>query len=930
MDTGAHFHCCDLQVHSPRDNNWVGECPVTEEERRSYAAEFISACRQKGLEAVAITDHHDLAMFPYFRLAAMTETDDKGQHIPAALQIIIFPGIELTLAVPCQAILLFDPEVHDDDLQRAMASLGITPDPAENAKAHSPVQRLLINDLNEVYRRLEEHQSIKDRFILLPNLNDGGEDTVLRPGFYECYKNMRCVGGYVDGTCHMHGKRLIVDGKDPAWGNKRVGLIQTSDSRRRDFSSLAEHPTWIKWSIPSAEGLRQACLAPESRLRYSPPALPDNSISKVEVTNSKYFGPLVVEFNPQFNAIIGGRGSGKSTILEYLRWALCDQPYVHHEDEASELPDFEKRRRSLIAATLRQWEGTVLVHYTRNGVPHRIRREGTTGKVYLKVADQGESEATEETIQSLAQIQGYSQKQLSHVSVRARELKRLLKSPIAQDLATNKSQLEAAISDLRQAFERNESRRNLQAQVHAIGLDLTSKREQIRSLTEEMRNLPEEHRAAIDGHPQFAEGVRLAANYSATIASATKTIRTADEDLKKLVNDLPEVRTARPPGSLNAVRGRLEGEIRGVIAKLGDIITSLDRLTADLAAEFAAARSEFESHRAQYEAAASENATIQQRLESLRALSDQATLIESERVRLEHRLSEIRDSEAQLVAARQQWRVAVERESDLLEVQAVKLTGDSSGELRVSIDRGKGTDGLKTALVDSVRGAGITTPEKFDNLVSEIGRSPDPIGAWVEAAEELVVLARIGSQLATGTELPATPKLVASGFIASELRRIATRMTPVNGFELTLLFPECVPIFEYRTVGGAYIPFEQASPGQQATALIGLLLNQTAGPLVVDQPEDDLDMSTILRVAEHLWKAKEKRQVIFATHNPNLVVVGDAELVLNCAYTHPGQTASVHISHDGAIDNPTICNVITEVMEGGEQAFRLRKERYGF
>jgi chromosome segregation protein len=188
----------------------------------------------------------------------------------------------------------------------------------------------------------------------------------------------------------------------------------------------------------------------------------------------------------------------------------------------------------------------------------------------------------------------------------------------------------------------------------------------------------------------------------------------------------------------------------------------------------------------------------------------------------------------------------------------------------------------------------------------------------------------VGPQLPTGAELPATPRLAAAGFIPTELRRIASRLNPVNAFQFTLLYPESVPVFEYRTLGGTYIPFDEASPGQQATALIGLLLNQTAGPLVVDQPEDDLDMSTILVVAGGLWNAKERRQVIFATHNPNLVVIGDAELVLHCAYTQPGQTARVHIANEGAIDNPKICDVITTVMEGGEEAFRLRKERYGF
>ena len=100
--------------------------------------------------------------------------------------------------------------------------------------------------------------------------------------------------------------------------------------------------------------------------------------------------------------------------------------------------------------------------------------------------------------------------------------------------------------------------------------------------------------------------------------------------------------------------------------------------------------------------------------------------------------------------------------------------------------------------------------------------------------------------------------------------------------------------------------------------------------MVVDQPEDDLDNLTIMQVAERLWSAKEKRQIIFSTHNPNLVVIGDAELVLHCAYALPGQAARLRIADQGAIDNPKVCEVVARVMEGGEQAFSLRRQKYGF
>ena len=79
-----------------------------------------------------------------------------------------------------------------------------------------------------------------------------------------------------------------------------------------------------------------------------------------------------------------------------------------------------------------------------------------------------------------------------------------------------------------------------------------------------------------------------------------------------------------------------------------------------------------------------------------------------------------------------------------------------------------------------------------------------------------------------------------------------------------------------------------------------------------------------------MWNAKEKGQVIFSTHNPNLVVIGDAELVLHCDYQQPVRSAKVHIAREGAIDDEKTCEVIKSVMEGGEAAFRLRMQKYGF
>ena len=140
--------------------------------------------------------------------------------------------------------------------------------------------------------------------------------------------------------------------------------------------------------------------------------------------------------------------------------------------------------------------------------------------------------------------------------------------------------------------------------------------------------------------------------------------------------------------------------------------------------------------------------------------------------------------------------------------------------------------------------------------------------------------------------------------------------------------------FEYRD-RDVYISFQKASPGQQAAALLKLLLNQEAGTLIIDQPEDDLDNRVIMTIAKLLQITKQKRQLIFATHNPNLVVNGDADKIVALMPVADMETGiamapQVAINIDGAIETPDIKEAVTETMEGGRHAFELRSRKYDF
>lgn len=162
--------------------------------------------------------------------------------------------------------------------------------------------------------------------------------------------------------------------------------------------------------------------------------------------------------------------------------------------------------------------------------------------------------------------------------------------------------------------------------------------------------------------------------------------------------------------------------------------------------------------------------------------------------------------------------------------------------------------------------------------------------------------------------------------------RIASGLDEEKWLDLSLAELEFNPVFHYCTniTKSEYISFVDASAGQQATALFTALLNQEGAPLIIDQPEDDVDSKLVQEIVARIWTAKTKRQLIFASHNANFVVNGDAELVICCDYRKAGDQTAGQIKLTGAIDNEKIRDEITTITEGGPAAFKLRKEKYGF
>ncbi len=936
MDSGAHFYRCDFQVHTPRDLAWKGTAYSQPDDRKAYAQAFIKACRANGLDAVAITDHHDLCFYKYFREAADNEKNEDGTDISDEEKIIVFPGLELTLNIPCQAIVILDSDFPDTLLSQILTVLAINSSPDSDAKT-AEVQRLdAITTLEQLKQKLDEHEFIRGRYIILPNVTSGGSDTLLRDGVANKYKTMPCVGGYLDGSIEKSspGDLNILNGQVSHYGNKRVALFQTSDSRSEDHAQLGEYSTWVKWAVPTAEALRQACLAQESRISQAEPQLPSVVIKSIHVSNSEFMGPLDLAINPQYTALIGSRGTGKSTILEYLRWALCDE---HQHEEAVDGQSFAIRQRNLVANTLTKYDATVEVRFEVNGVPHLVRRRSKSGEILLKISQGELEECSPEDIRTLLPIQAYSQKQLSRVGVRIDELDRFVRSGIKTELDSIASQARSIVSKIRQIYSSVRRKQNIANSIREDRLNLESLTQQAQAIRQSLTGLSEEQQALIAKQPLYLKADLLVDGWSEEAKEVSDSIQrlvAALEDFPTEIDDslkqLTEIKLLEQlRSSIYTKANSLRNLLKEASTSINSVVAPEGELLGDIKTKYDSWKAAQQKFNQEYNTAKSAASSHESQLKTLSELEEKIGGISKRIDRAVKELESLGSPENEFSDLRDQWVDLHKKRGDLYEEQCVKLTELSGGAIRAIALKGADISSIEELLKSAIKGSGLRT-QKIDDFLEAVSSSDDPIASWSGALHELEQLSYHTPDENDDADNPETPNLVAYGFAKADLTKLANKLTPETWLELVLTPMEDNTTFDYKTKEGEYIPFEHASAGQQATALLFTLLNQSGPPLIIDQPEDDLDNQIIFDIVTRLWSAKTRRQIIFTSHNANLVVNGDAELVVCCDYRIAGDFSRGHISSEGAIDIPEIRDSIKTVMEGGEKAFKLRLDKYGF
>jgi predicted ATPase len=632
-----------------------------------------------------------------------------------------------------------------------------------------------------------------------------------------------------------------------------------------------EKRTWVKLSDFSFAAVKLALLMKEHRIAEQVPE--EKSAALLSVTFTGADGLLdgkQLRLNRDLNNIIGIRGSGKSSVLECLRDVL-DLRLSGAEDAAY--------KEALVRRTLGSGGKLVAEVRSREGIHYRIERIlGESTKVFR------DGQAIPNLkVSGILHARYFGQKDLAKFGEKGfqRELiDRFTGGADPNDGRELILGIEQRLVQIRQGHSRLERREDVAAKLAQIGEDL----EQFSRL-----GLEDKLKAQIALDKDLAQSRRLV-ELAGNLA----------EDLAALADDHEAgVSTARAhvpsgDGTHYAATKAAAENLHGVWTRLKQLARDCDQVqtTAEKAANDL---EEFISTRREEFAEQRRNLHIEGELKAdtfveLTRRKQQLETEKRELDELEKRGRSLWDAlRKDLIALQQHWQEDHQRR--LGDVQALNA---ESKELRITLE---------------FKGDKESFTEKLKAITSGLQRA---------------TLEKVARAFADGVELffdlwSGGMKLLETGLKTEQVAKLRETLEPNLGELVTWRPPDAAAIFYNGML------LEKHSLGQRATALMLFLLAQKdCDILLVDQPEDDLDNQTLYNeVITRLLAMKGRRQVIFATHSPNIPVLGDADQIVLCRYEEDGIALE-----SGGIDRPAIQDRIIDVMEGGTEAFKLRKTIY--
>ncbi len=349
-EDAAHWGDADTQLPEPRRpmvppppdaNGVVGPSKPDESRLQEIARTYLRRCHEVGLELIGVTDHN-FSQKTDSRDWFLTHLVEQNKTVARELgrpPLHIFRGFEVDIGY--HVLCLFEPATkasHVMGVNRMLCKLGLDENERFRQGRPMPLRR---NNATVNLKELIEIVQDQYKGIVIAAHSDQNDGLLGDPRHIEDYKNKKLLA--LEVTANPPVRRIldIVEGRDRAWArpdchpayvmSSDAKSLKTDDQGQPVANSLGYRHTWLKMSKPSIEALRQAFLDPLSRIQLQG-ARPSDAkvhprITKVSVRGAKFLEDQDVHFSEGFNCVIGGRGSGKSSLLEYVRFAIGpDEP----------------------------------------------------------------------------------------------------------------------------------------------------------------------------------------------------------------------------------------------------------------------------------------------------------------------------------------------------------------------------------------------------------------------------------------------------------------------------------------------------------------------------------------------------------------------------------------------------------------------------
>jgi len=796
--------------------------------------------------------------------------------------IFLLPGVELSAndgANGIHVLVIFSDqwlENGDDYINPFLTSMfpGKTPPQYQNENGRSDKNILqIVEELNKISR---------DYFLLFAHVEDskglwhemdGGKLSDWAEKRYEAVR-VRTLGfqkvrthDVADGPCRVKVKQWF--------GNWYPAEVEGSDPK--SIKDIGQgKPYFLKIGAFSFDAVKFALTDHAHRVAGSVLNHSHSHIKSIHFEGGTLSGKTIY-FSPELNTLIGIRGSGKSSILEVLRYVL-DIPFG---DKAGD----QKYKQELVGFTLGSGGKVVISAVDRYGQPYEIRRIWKeNSNIFI------------------------DNKLQPGVSIR----ETVLHQPIyfgQKDLSSTGEGFEKDLIEKLLGSKLDEIRRIIAEQKVKVGetVDRLVKISNVTDQIEEQTKIRQdtEHRLKLYKEHGIEEKLQKRLDFDSDSRFMNKGIVLVD----KFIFSLKEL-LAQHEDELRNFCGYQSRHNAEAFIQFDTIykkaIQTLDIICSELLETErtkAALSTKYEEIISIRQGLVDEFAEVERKLAEELKITANQNISSDEFLKLKQRLAQVNqllttfskqgDQKNSVVSALAQ---ELQRLNELWheEFRIIKTEIDKVGGAESSLAIVAGYKEDKTAFLNFMKnifkGSGIREAT-FQEIVNKY---QDFISIYTDLENAKKYF---GSN----------PQLLIDWFMKI-LRTLLTYQTP-NKFTITYRGKE----------------LQHHSLGQRASALIIFVLSQQENDvIIIDQPEDDLDNQTIYEdVIKLVRSMKTKVQFIFATHNPNIPVLGDAEQIQACSFMD--NTISVQ---SGGIDDPLQQKTIVKIMEGGREAFNRRKEIY--